>query len=223
MKVKICGITNLDDALAAVDCGADLLGFNFYPPSPRHIFPQDCASIVSGLHRYRSEITLVGVFVNAPVEQIRRIQIACDLDLAQLSGDEPPEALQRLDGRAFKGLRHEDQNALIQLIQQYPERPEPPAYLIDAYRPGQYGGTGHTISWGLAAWVSLHTPLLLAGGLTPDNVARAVHQVRPWGVDVASGVESGPGRKDVQKMRAFITTAKSAADVPIRNERSVDL
>lgn len=223
MKVKICGITNLDDALTAVDYGADLLGFNFYPPSPRHIFPQDCTQIVSALQRYRSGITLVGVFVNASVEQIRRILIACDLDLAQLSGDEPPETLQRLDGRAFKGLRPVDQNTLIQLIDKYPGRPEPPAYLIDAYRPGQYGGTGETAKWSLAAWLSLHTPLLLAGGLTPDNVGRAVHQVRPWGVDVASGVESSPGCKDEQKMRAFITAAKSAANVPMRNERSVDL
>ena len=222
MKVKICGITNLDDALKAIDCGADMLGFNFYPQSRRYIFPQDCSKIVSTLQRYRSDITLVGVFVNASVKQIRRILISCNLDLAQLSGDETPETLQDLDGKAFKGLRPKDQDTLIQLIDKYPVRPVPPAYLIDAYHPGLYGGTGETAKWSLAAWLSTHTPLLLAGGLTSDNVGRAVHQVQPWGVDVASGVEGSSGRKDEQKMRAFITAAKSTADVPIRNERSVD-
>ncbi len=209
MKIKICGITNIDDALAAVEAGADLLGFNFYPSSPRHIFPQECARLVAGLISYRPQITLVGVFVDSPADQILRILNDCGLDLAQLSGDEPPETLRRLGGRAFKALRPQNQEDMVALIDQYPARSKPPSYLIDAYRPGQYGGTGELAKWSLAASLSLHAPILLAGGLTPENVALAIRQVRPWGVDVASGVESAPGRKDVKKMKDFIQAARS--------------
>lgn len=212
MKVKICGITNLDDALAALEAGADLLGFNFYSASPRHIFPHECQRLVAALESFRSQVTLVGVFVDTPPDQVLRILNQCKLDLAQLSGDEPPEALKALGGRAFKAIRPSSQANMVELVEAYPGRSKPPAYLIDAYRPGQYGGTGQTANWSLAASLSLHFPLLLAGGLTPANVAQAVKQVRPWGVDVASGVESSSqgsrGRKDAQKMHDFITAAR---------------
>ncbi len=208
MRVKICGITNLEDALAAIEAGAALLGFNFYPASPRHIFPQECAGITAALASYRASVTLVGVFVNTTSEQISRIMHDCDLDLAQCSGDEPPETLLRLDGRAYKALRPENEQAMLGLLQQYPIRIEPPVYLIDAYRPGQFGGTGQTADWSLAASLSIQTPILLAGGLTSANVAAAVRQVRPWGVDVASGVEKSPGRKDYSKMQTFIQAAQ---------------
>lgn len=209
MQVKICGITVLEDALAAIEAGADLLGFNFYPSSPRHIFPKECARLVAALQSYRSTLSLVGVFVDASVEQIQRIMAECSLDLVQLSGDEPPETLARLGGVAFKALRPPDPLSMAELSQRYPPRSTPPAYLIDSYRLGQFGGTGQTANWSLAASLSIHAPLLLAGGLTPENVAQAVRQVRPWGVDVASGVEKSPGRKDLAKVQRFIHAAKS--------------
>lgn len=208
MKVKICGITNLDDALAALEAGADLLGFNFYPSSPRHIFPQVCARLVADLGSYRSQVTLVGVFVDLAADQVLRILNECDLDLAQLAGDETPESLRRLGGRAFKAIRPQTQAEMVELIDRYPARAKPPSYLIDAYRPGKFGGTGELANWSLAASLSLHAPVLLAGGLTPENVAHAIRQVRPWGVDVASGVENTPGRKDIQKIKAFIEAAR---------------
>jgi phosphoribosylanthranilate isomerase len=215
MKVKICGITNLEDALAAIECGADLLGFNFYPPSPRYILPQDCASISAALSQYRPPLVLVGVFVNLPVEQVQAIMRQCRLDLAQLSGDEPPEALSQLGQSAFKGLRPAGlQNQVsaaspAELFGLYPSRPSAPAYLLDAYQPGQYGGTGQVVDWNLAVGLAAHHPILLAGGLTPANVTEAVRHVNPWGVDVASGVESSPGRKEFEKMRRFVQAAKS--------------
>ncbi len=213
MQVKICGITHLEDALAAIEGGADMLGFNFYPSSPRHIFPKECARLAAALQSYRPAVRLVGVFVDASVEQINRIMAECGLDLAQLSGDEPPETLARLGARAFKALRPPDQAGMLELLQKYPPRFEPPAYLIDSYRLGQFGGTGQTANWSLAASLSLHSPLLLAGGLTPENVAQAVRQVRPWGVDVASGVESAPGRKDPIKLQRFLSAAKTPVSV----------
>jgi phosphoribosylanthranilate isomerase len=208
MIVKICGLTTLEDALAAIEAGADMLGFNFYSASPRHIFPKECARLTAALQGYRPAVMLVGVFVDASPEQITRTISECGLDLAQLSGDEPPETLQRLGQRAYKALRPADPQNLLALVQKYPPRSTPPAYLIDAYRLGQYGGTGQSANWSLAASLSIRSPLFLAGGLTAENVITAIRQVRPWGVDVASGVETSPGRKNSEKMRAFIQAAK---------------
>lgn len=207
MKIKICGITNLEDALAAVDCGADMLGFNFYPPSPRYISIDQCALICEALAPYRPGLLLVGVFVNFTAEHVQAILTRCCLDLAQLSGDEPPETLDRLDSSAFKGLRPADQEELAELLDRYSPAPHAPAYLVDANRPGAYGGSGKIADWSLASSLAVRQPILLAGGLTPENVAEAVWTVRPWGVDVASGVESTPGRKDVDKIRRFIQAA----------------
>lgn len=203
--VKICGLTTREDALAAIEAGADMLGFNFYPPSPRYIAPEDCARIVSALPK---SVTLVGVFVNAPVEQVAAILDFCGLHLAQLSGDEPPEILHALGERAFKALRPANRVALEKALLEYPPRPAPPAFLIDAFVKNQYGGTGQAADWSLARLVARSVPILLAGGLTPENVAAAIQQVRPWGVDVASGVEATPGRKDHQKMRAFLQAVR---------------
>ncbi len=207
MRVKICGITNLEDAQAALDAGAGLLGFNFYPPSPRFIQPKECARILDLLERSgkrTAQVTMVGVFVNAALEEVRGVLDACDLDLAQLAGDEPPEMLAALGERAFKTLRPADAAALEEALARYPARTAPPAWLLDASLPGAYGGTGRTANWNLAAGLAAREPVLLAGGLTPANVRAAVLQVRPWGVDVASGVESAPGRKDREKMIAFV-------------------
>jgi phosphoribosylanthranilate isomerase len=209
MKVKICGITTLDDALAALDAGADLLGFNFYPKSPRVIGPEACAAITAELRRRNCAASLVGVFVNASQNQVAETLRTCGLDLAQLSGDEPPEWVRALGSQAFKALRPVNAAELALALAALPHRPQPPALLLDANRPGAYGGTGQTADWSLASDLALQVPLLLAGGLTPENVARAIRQVRPWGVDVASGVETAPGRKDPAKMAAFVQAARS--------------
>jgi phosphoribosylanthranilate isomerase len=208
MKVKICGITNLEDALAAVEAGADLLGFNFYPPSPRYISPGSCAAILEGLERRRLQVVSVGVFVNASPAQVAAILSECGLAQAQLSGDEPPADLELLGERAFKSLRPENPETLAAWVSRYPRRSLAPAWLVDAYRPGQYGGTGQVADWSLARSLAEQAPVLLAGGLRPENVAEAIAQVQPWGVDVASGVEFTPGRKDRQKMAAFIAAAR---------------
>ncbi len=237
LQVKICGLKDPQTALAAALAGAALLGFNFYPPSPRSLSMEDCRRLCAelvpalrqgGLHRP----SLVGVFVNPSFEQVTETLAACGLDLAQLSGSEPPELLQALQaalpGRVFKALRPASAADLEQSLREYPPANASavfsastvlsanavlgaPAYLVDAYHPSAFGGTGQTADWSLAAGLARRAPILLAGGLTPANVAAAVAQVQPWGVDVASGVESAPGVKDIQKISAFIQAAHAAA------------
>lgn len=201
-KIKICGIKTLPDTLAAIEAGADYLGFNFYPKSVRFIEKPACAEITSVLRREHPQIKLVGVFVNSSVEEIKDILQTCHLDLAQLHGDETPEIFAQLAPHAFRAFRGiPESNAGY-------ERNEVPAMLIDAAVKGVYGGSGVTADWTAAAELAKKYPLLLAGGLTPENVADAVRQVRPWGVDVASGVESAPGEKDAEKMFAFVKAVR---------------
>ena len=200
--IKICGIKTLKDALAAIDSGADYLGFNFYPKSVRFIEKSVCAEITSVLKREYPQVKLVGVFVNSPVEEIKDILRTCQLDLAQLHGDETPEIFAQLTPHAFRAFRGiPESNAGY-------ERDEAPLMLIDAAVKGVYGGSGVTADWTAAAELAKKYPLLLAGGLTPQNVADAVRQVRPWGVDVASGVESAPGEKDAEKMSVFVKSVR---------------
>lgn len=216
MKVKICGITRLADAETAVALGADMLGFNFYQGSKRYIAPENAAALIRQLHEKISRFThhasrpplLVGVFVNSPLEEVTHIMAQCHLDLAQFSGDEPPEMVAELAGKAFKAIRPSHSAEAQGLVQQFAHLLQEPAFLLDAYHPQEYGGTGQTGDWALAAQLARQYPILLAGGLTPQNVATAVAQVQPWGVDVASGVESAPGHKDAQKMALFIQNAK---------------
>lgn len=204
--VKICGIKTLPDALAAIEEGADYLGFNFYPKSVRFIEKSACAEITSVLKREHPQIKRVGVFVNSPVDEIKDILQTCHLDLAQLHGDETPEFFTQLTPHAFRAFRGiPESNAGY-------ERDEAPAMLIDAAVKGVYGGSGVTADWTAAEELAKKYPLLLAGGLTPENVADAVRQVRPWGVDVASGVESAPGEKDAGKISAFIKAVKQTMD-----------
>ncbi|MCB9144365.1 MAG: phosphoribosylanthranilate isomerase [Anaerolineales bacterium] len=201
-KIKICGIRILKDALAAIETGADYLGFNFYPKSVRFIEKKACAEITSVLKREHPQIKLVGVFVNLPVDEINDILQTCHLDLAQLHGDETPEIFSQLAPHAFRAFRGiPESNAGY-------ERTEAPFMLIDAAVKGVYGGSGITADWAAAAKLAHQYPLLLAGGLTPENVADAVRQVQPWGVDVASGVESAPGEKDAEKMSAFVKAVR---------------
>ena len=197
-KIKICGIKTLKDALAAIDAGADYLGFNFYPESARFIEKSTCAEITSVLKRNHPQIKLVGVFVNSPVEEVKSILDACSLDLAQLHGDETPEMFAQLAPHVFRAFRGIPESNVGY------ERNEAPVMLIDAAVKGIYGGSGVTADWTSAAELAKKYPLLLAGGLTPENVADAVRQVQPWGVDVASGVESTLGEKDAAKMVKFV-------------------
>ena len=196
-KIKICGIKSVNDALTAMEAGADLLGFNFYPKSPRYIDVDTCRDIMSVMRKYR-HITYVGLFVNSSVAEVRATVETCGLSLAQLHGDETSEMLDALDGKAFKAFRGVPQN-----INGF-ARSDAPALLVDAEVKGSYGGTGVPADWNKAADLAKQYSLLLAGGLTPENVADAVRQVKPWGVDVASGVESSAGSKDTSKMRAFV-------------------
>ena len=228
--IKICGIKTLKDALAAIEAGADYLGFNFYPKSVRFIEKETCAEITSVLKREHPQIKLVGVFVNSSVDEVKNVLEACSLDLAQLHGDETPEMLESFKGKAFKAIRlhlHRTAFVAVQVSAQpvdtsayqflsvetsvHPfakQSVDSPALLVDAAVKGVYGGSGVTADWSAAAELAKQYPLLLAGGLTPENVADAVRQVKPWGVDVASGVESGAGEKDAAKMSAFVKAVK---------------
>jgi phosphoribosylanthranilate isomerase len=208
--IKICGIKTLKDALAAIEAGADYLGFNFYPKSVRFIEKSACAEITSVLKREYPNIKLVGVFVNSPVTEVKDILETCSLDLAQLHGDETPEMVTSFSGKAFKAIRLSAQSvdpSVHPFLKSVPESALP-AFLVDAAVKGVYGGSGVTADWTAAAKLAQQYPLLLAGGLTPENVADAVKQVNPWGVDVASGVESTPGEKDAAKMSAFVQAVK---------------
>ena len=196
-KVKICGIKTVSEALAAMDAGADLIGFNFYPKSPRYIDVGTCRNIMSVM-RWYGHLKYVGVFVNSSAAEIFATMDTCGLNLAQLHGDETPDILKELDGKAFKAFRGVPGN-LNDFVNQ-----TVPVFLLDASVKGLYGGSGITADWSAASKLAKDYPLLLAGGLTADNVCDAVERVRPWGVDVASGVESEPGKKDTAKMNAFV-------------------
>lgn len=207
-KVKICGITRLHDALMACEYGADLIGFNFYQASPRYIEPALCEKLVAEIKKSYPRVTLVGVFVNLQVSEVNSIMKDCSLDLAQLHGDEDPDTILQI-GKAFKAFRgipdEETMNAFISKKQT-----APPTFLVDSSVAGVYGGSGQAGDWSAAALLANKHPFLLAGGLRPENVANAIAQVRPWGVDTASGVESKPGEKDSQKMKLFIQSVQTA-------------
>jgi len=202
-KIKICGIKTLRDALAAIEAGADMLGFNFYSGSVRCIDVGTCREMMSALRKF-GHITFVGLFVNAPMAEVRATMETCGLSLAQLHGDETREMLGAFGGKAFKAFRGIPGNASDYA------RSESPALLVDAAVKDVYGGSGVTADWPAAAELAKKYPLLLAGGLTPENVANAVRLVRPWGVDVASGVESAPGEKDASRMKAFVQAVRDA-------------
>lgn len=218
-KIKICGIRTFDEALAVIEAGADILGFNFYPSSPRYIKPGDCMRLIvrleTALRGEMARITLVGVFVNAEKDFIHAVFRDCHLDNIQLSGDEPPEELESLGERAFKVLRPTSEEQIFEAVSRYPRRTMAPAWLIDTYYPGLYGGTGERVDWNLARKLAEQAPIILAGGLRADNVAIAIRQVKPWGVDVASGVESAPGVKDPEKVAAFCRAVRSYTEEPV--------
>jgi len=201
-EVKICGLTTPYDALRCIEAGADAIGLNFWPGSPRRVDIPTARSIVelAGDHAQ-----MVGVFVDFTLEQVREILRETGIDWAQLHGDEPPEFLTELLPTAYKAIGVKDGSA-IALARSYPGE----HLLLDASVPGMPGGTGRTFDWAIAAEVAEERKLTLAGGLTPDNVAEAVRAVGPFRVDVASGVESAPGRKDAELVRRFVAAAKAA-------------
>ena len=202
-KIKICGIKTVDDALAAIELGADMIGFNFYPKSPRYVEVGMCRNIMAKV-RTIGRVTCVGVFVNASVGEIHATMDTCGLGLAQLHGDETIEFMESLQEKSFKAFRG------IPDVMQLKDfaGDDAPAFLVDASVKGLYGGSGVTADWDGAAELEKKYPLLLAGGLTPENVGEAVGRVQPWGVDVASGVESASGKKDAAKMSAFIKAVR---------------
>jgi phosphoribosylanthranilate isomerase len=212
-RIKICGVTQSDDVRFASQLGVEAIGLNFYEKSPRYIDPKQAGRI-----RIRSGRRLVGVFVNADAEEIRECVRVCRLDAVQLHGDEPPEFLQEVPKScSIIRARRIDERGVAAIAEDFEACRSagrvPQAVLVDAFTPGRYGGTGETVCWtGLAdykKWLG-DVPLILAGGLTPENVAEAIRTVRPYGVDTASGVESSPGVKDHEKMQSFVKAAQSA-------------
>ena len=200
VKVKVCGMTSLEDALMAVGFGADAVGFVFYRKSPRFVTEKLVKSIV-----LPPFVNKVGVFVNETAERINRIADACRLDTIQLHGDESPAFCRKLRRRVVKAIRLRDAQSL-ELLPRY----EVDGFLLDAYAEKIPGGTGLTCDWRLAQRARKFGPVILAGGLHPGNVEDAVNQVQPYGVDVCSGVEKSPGKKDRAKVRDFILAARKA-------------
>jgi phosphoribosylanthranilate isomerase len=216
-QIKICGVTSVADALAAVDAGADAIGLNFYPRSPRFV---DAATAMAISRAIGATALKVGVFVDRPPAELIELMHDCRLDAAQLHGDEPPAYLAQLaDIKIIRALRPA---ASLTPVEQYLDAcaaggRTPWMTLIDAAAPGEFGGTGKLADWKtLAARTGAlaQARLVLAGGLTPQNVGEAIRIVRPTAVDVASGVESAPGRKSPERMRAFVAAAREAFRQP---------
>lgn len=217
-KIKICGIRTTENALMVARAGVDMIGLNFYAESPRYIEPAAARDLAQ---RLRTELgaacpMIVGVFVNADADEIRAIAAEVGLDYAQLNGDETAAFVGALPGLAFKAIRPVDEQAarieVAALESTFLADADAPSVLLDAFNPKLYGGTGETASASIAAAVKAAAPrMMLAGGLKPENVAERVRSIRPWGVDVASGVEAGvPGIKDEAKAREFINAARAA-------------
>jgi phosphoribosylanthranilate isomerase len=204
MFVKICGITRLTDALYAVEQGATALGFIFWPRSPRAIGPERAAEIVAELP---SSITTFGVFVNEPIEGIRAMVAKTGITAVQLHGDEPPAYADALEWPLIRAVDADDVEDACGAWS------EQTLLLLDTIDPVRRGGTGVPVDWTLAAGVARRRRIVLAGGLTADSVSTAIHAVRPYGVDVSSGVESSPGVKDFGKVARFISNARSAFEM----------
>ena len=201
VKVKICGMTNLKDVKIAVDGGVDAVGFIFYKKSPRSVTMQAVRKIVLELPPF---VDSVGVFVNETAEQINKIADHCKLDRVQLHGDESPAFCKKIRRRVIKAIRVKDIQSLKKLSD-YPVS----SFLLDTFSEDQYGGTGKVFDWNLAYPAKRYGPIILAGGLTPNNVRQAIQRIQPYGVDVCSGVESQPGIKDQKKMKAFLKNVKA--------------
>ncbi len=201
-RIKVCGITRTDDALAAVDLGADAIGFIFYSGSPRAA-SQDVAREV--VRQVPAFVTTVGVFVNAERQTIREIVEETGIRAVQLHGDEPDALIRSLPYPVIRAVRPRP-GSVAGSLQRFPRM----TFLVDAFETGKYGGTGKLSDWNFALQAKRAGPVILSGGLNPENVAGAIHAVRPYGVDVSSGVEREPGRKDRTKMARFIAAVHDA-------------
>ncbi len=201
-RVKICGITCAEDAAAAARAGADALGFVFAPGSPRRASPEAIVAITAALPPF---IAAVGVFVNQPLEEVIELAARCRLHVVQLHGDEDGEFARRLPFPVIRAVRVRDESSLAPLAA-YPAR----AFLLDAFQEDRAGGTGRTFPWALALRAKAAGPIILSGGLGPENVGEAVRLVRPYAVDASSGLECLPGRKDHRKVEEFIAHVRAA-------------
>ena len=215
-RLKICGLRDAANALAAADAGAGFLGFNFVPGARRALSAEQARTIIAEYRRRRGPggPKLVGLFADQPMDEVNRIVTNCGLDLAQLCGDEPPEYWRGLSARIIKQIKVRDEDVREHAVAETMRRVgEVVAHehlaMLDKYEPGAKGGTGHSFDWGIAAEISRHHEFLLAGGLTPDNVGQAIATAAPWGVDVSSGVETR-GLKDPQKIAAFAREVRRA-------------
>jgi phosphoribosylanthranilate isomerase len=197
VRIKICGITNLEDALLAAELGADALGFIFYPKSPRHVAPETARSIIAQLPPF---VAAVGVFVDEAAAIVQELAARAGLDWVQLHGQESPEYCRSLGCKVIKGFRIQDEGSL-RLLADYQAAAQ--AMLLDTYKKGLVGGTGEIFDWHLARKAKKYGHIILAGGLTSDNVAQAIATASPAAVDAASGTEAAPGEKDPEKLRAF--------------------
>jgi phosphoribosylanthranilate isomerase len=206
VKIKICGITNLEDALLAAALGADALGFIFYPKSPRKVAPEAARQIIAQLPPF---VAAVGVFVDEDAAVVRDLAARVGLDWVQLHGEESPDYCRSLGRRVIKAFRIQDAESLRPLAAY---RDAAQALLLDTYKKGQVGGTGAVFDWRLAREAKQYGPIILAGGLTPENVAQAIAAVLPAAVDAASGTEAAPGKKDPEKLRAFIAKVKGVSN-----------
>ena len=201
VKIKICGITNLEDALVAVEAGADALGFVFFQGSSRYISPENAAAIICRLPPF---VQTVGLFVNEKPAIVNAIADQCGVDIVQLHGEESFEYCQAITRRVIKAFRVKDA-ASLDTMADY----RVAGWLLDAWSPVAHGGTGTTFNWDIAAHAAASRPIILAGGLTPENVAEAAVTVRPYAVDVSSGVESEPGKKSAGLIKQFISAIRS--------------
>ncbi|MFT4577742.1 MAG: phosphoribosylanthranilate isomerase [Nitrospinales bacterium] len=205
VKVKVCGMTSLKDALVAVEEGADAVGFIFYKKSPRSVTMKTVREIILELPPF---VDTVGVFVDETVEQINKIADYCNLDIIQLHGDESPTFCKKIRRRVIKAFRVKDMQSVKKLSSF-----QVSGFLLDTFSKNLHGGTGKVFDWNLALPAKKIGPVIMAGGLTPNNVQQAIRQVRPYGVDVCSGVESEPGIKDHKKVRAFLKNAKAGRKI----------
>ncbi len=203
IKVKICGITNIEDASIAVDYGADAIGFVFYPKSSRYISPNDAARISAMMPPF---INIAGVFVDASYEFIKEVINQVKIDIVQLHGNESPDFCKMFNGKVIKAFRIQNAETL-ETCKNYSNV----SWLLDAFSPDVVGGTGKIFDWQIALKAKLLNPkIILSGGLKPENVAAAIKKVKPMAVDVSSGVEISPGKKDHKKVKNFINAAKLA-------------
>ena len=200
VKVKVCGTTRLKDALLAVECGADAIGFIFYRKSPRAVTAKTAKEICAKLPPF---VNRVGVFVNETAEKINRIASQCGLDTVQLHGGESPAFCRKIKVRVIKAVRVKDAASLREM-----SRYAVDAFLLDTYKEDQWGGTGKVFDWGLATRAKKYGPVIIAGGLNSRNVKAAIKKVQPYGVDVSSGVERSPGKKDPKKVKAFLKAVR---------------